>query len=123
MRMRLHFEWFSSWHDFLRHTIGGLMMGLGGVLALGCTVGQGVTGVSTLATGSLLATASIVLGATVTMKVEYYRLVYEEQASFGGALLSALADLHLVPQSARRLDRVCRPACTYGKGLVRISAP
>ena len=106
MRMRLHLEWFSSWHDFLRHTIGGLMMGLGGVLALGCTVGQGVTGVSTLATGSLLATASIVLGATVTMKVEYYRLVYEEQASFGGALLSALADLHLVPQSARRLDRV-----------------
>ena len=37
-------------------------MGVGGVLALGCTVGQAITGVSTLALGSLLTFAAIVVG-------------------------------------------------------------
>jgi uncharacterized membrane protein YedE/YeeE len=37
-------------------------MGIGGVLALGCTVGQAITGVSTLAIGSFLTFASIIAG-------------------------------------------------------------
>jgi uncharacterized protein len=37
-------------------------MGVGGVLALGCTVGQAITGVSTLALGSFLTFATIVVG-------------------------------------------------------------
>jgi len=44
------------------------LMGFGGVTALGCTVGQGMSGVSTLALGSLLAVAGIVGGSVATMK-------------------------------------------------------
>lgn len=49
-------------------------MGFGGVLALGCTIGQGVTGMSTLALGSLMALVSIIAGSVVTMKIQYSRL-------------------------------------------------
>jgi hypothetical protein len=42
-------------------------MGVGGVAALGCTIGQGVTGVSTLSLGSILAIASILAGARVSL--------------------------------------------------------
>jgi hypothetical protein len=44
---------------------------------LGCTIGQGLTGVSTLALGSFLALFSIIAGATVTMKIEYWRMLRE----------------------------------------------
>ena len=44
------------------------MMGIGGVMALGCTVGQGITGVSTLALGSFITFAAIVAGAVVGLK-------------------------------------------------------
>jgi len=56
-------EAFSDRADLLRHLGGAAMMGIGGVFALGCTIGQGVTGLSTLAIGSLLAVASIIAGA------------------------------------------------------------
>ncbi|MBX3499674.1 MAG: YeeE/YedE family protein [Alphaproteobacteria bacterium] len=51
-----------------RYISGGVLMGIGGVLALGCTIGQGLSGVSTLSLGSLLAFASIFAGAAATMK-------------------------------------------------------
>ena len=47
-------ETFSDRSDMVRHLLGAVAMGFGGVLALGCTIGQGVTGMSTLALGSLL---------------------------------------------------------------------
>ncbi|HKK13725.1 MAG TPA: YeeE/YedE family protein [Gammaproteobacteria bacterium] len=103
---QFRFEWFSSWVDAVRHAVGGFLMGVGGVLGMGCTIGQGVTGFSTLALGSIMAFGAIVLGAALTMKVEYYRLVYEGEASFMAALLSALADLRLVPNALRRLEAV-----------------
>ena len=53
---------FSDTADMIRHLAGAVLMGVGGVLALGCTVGQAVTGVSTLALGSLLTFAAIVVG-------------------------------------------------------------
>jgi hypothetical protein len=46
-------------------------MGIGGVLAMGCTIGQGVTGFSTLALGSMLSFLAIVAGAAGTMKLQY----------------------------------------------------
>lgn len=49
--------------EMRRHLLGAFLMGSGGVAALGCTIGQGVTGVSTLSVGSFLAIASIVAGA------------------------------------------------------------
>jgi hypothetical protein len=100
------FEWFSSLGDFVNHLVGAVLMGFGGVLALGCTIGQAITGISTLAVGSFLTFLAIVLGAALTMKVQYYRMVYEEEASFTKALVASLADLHLLPNGVRRLDKV-----------------
>ena len=99
-------EWFASGRDFLNHFLGAILMGFGGVLALGCTIGQGITGVSTLAVGSFLALISIIFGSALTMKVQYYKLVYEEEATFIKALVAGLADMKLLPNSLRKLDAV-----------------
>jgi len=88
-------EWFASFRDFLAHAIGGILMGTGGVLAMGCTIGQGVTGVSTLAAGSIVAVASIVFGSALTMKVQYHLL---DGIGFARALRQALADMKLMPR-------------------------
>jgi uncharacterized membrane protein YedE/YeeE len=64
------FRWegFASVEDLGRQIIGGLLMGFGGVTALGCTVGQGMTGVSTLAIGSFIALAGLVGGCVLTLR-------------------------------------------------------
>lgn len=99
-------EWFASGKDFINHFVGAIFMGFGGVLGLGCTIGQGVTGVSTLAVGSFLTLISIIFGSAITMKIQYYKLVYEEEATFYKALVAGLADMKLVPNSMRKLDAV-----------------
>ena len=73
------FRWegFAGAEDTASHVIGGLLMGFGGVTALGCTVGQGLTGLSTLAIGSFLAFAAIVAGSAATMKWQYWRMTRE----------------------------------------------
>ncbi len=100
------FEWFASFKDFAQHMAGAALMGFGGILALGCTIGQGVTGISTLALGSFIAFGGIVLGSALTMKVQYYKLVYEAEASFAAAFITALVDMRLLPKSLRRLEAV-----------------
>ena len=100
------FEWFVSVRDFFNHFIGAILMGFGGVLGLGCTIGQGITGISTLALGSFIAFAGIVLGSALTMKIQYYKMVYEDDASFAAALVTSLVDMHLLPSALRRLEAV-----------------
>jgi uncharacterized protein len=70
------FRWegFVSAEDTANHVIGGILMGFGGVTALGCTIGQGITGISTLAVGSLITTLAIVAGSWATMKYQYWQL-------------------------------------------------
>lgn len=70
-------EWFANRGDFLNHAVGGVLMGIGGVLSMGCTIGQAITGVSTLAIGSLLTFAAIVAGSAATMKFQYWRMMRE----------------------------------------------
>jgi uncharacterized membrane protein YedE/YeeE len=70
-------ESFRDASDMLRHIVGGILMGFGGIVALGCTIGQGITGFSTLALGSILTFAAIIAGAAATMKYEYWRLMRE----------------------------------------------
>jgi uncharacterized membrane protein YedE/YeeE len=91
---RFHVETFTDHADMVRHIVGAVLMGFGGVLALGCTIGQGITGMSTLATGSLMALISIIFGCALTLKVEYYRL---DDMTFFGALRQSLADMRLLP--------------------------
>ena len=83
-------ETFSTRSEMVSHLAGGALMGFGGVLALGCTIGQGVTGVSTLAAGSLVAVACIVFGSAVTMKVEYHML---DEKGFLASLGAGLKEL------------------------------
>lgn len=71
-------EYFTSAKDMASHIIGALLMGFGGITAMGCTIGQGVTGVSTLSLGSFLALASIIAGSAMTMKVQYYLMMRED---------------------------------------------
>jgi uncharacterized protein len=59
---------FADSGDTLRNLAGGALMGLGGILALGCTIGQGVTGVATLAVGSILSLVAIVGGGVIGMR-------------------------------------------------------
>jgi uncharacterized protein len=99
-------EWFVDLKDFLNHFIGAILMGFGGVLALGCTIGQGITGMSTLAVGSILSFISIVFGSAMTMKIQYYKLCYEDEATFGKAFITALVDMKLLPSSMRKLDAI-----------------
>ena len=67
-------EWFASWPDFANHAVGAVLMGIGGVLSMGCTFGQAITGISTLAIGSILTFLAIVIGAAGTMKYQYWRI-------------------------------------------------
>ena len=58
------FRWegFTDRADLVRHLVGGVLMGTGGVLAMGCTFGQGLSGVSTLSLGSMLSVLGIFAG-------------------------------------------------------------
>jgi uncharacterized membrane protein YedE/YeeE len=70
------FRWegFRDAEDTAMHVIGGLLMGFGGITALGCTIGQAISGFSTLALGSIMTFIAIVAGSALTMKWQYWRL-------------------------------------------------
>ena len=70
------FRWegFRDAEDTAMHVIGGSLMGFGGITALGCTIGQAITGFSTLALGSIMTFVAIVAGAAATMKLQYWRI-------------------------------------------------
>jgi len=70
------FRWegFAGVEDVANHLAGAAMMGFGGVTALGCTIGQGLTGVSTLATGSFIAFAAIIAGCVAAVRYQTWRI-------------------------------------------------
>jgi uncharacterized membrane protein YedE/YeeE len=70
------FRWegFGSVEDVANHIVGAVLMGFGGVTALGCTIGQGLTGISTLALGSVLALAAIIAGCVAAVRYQVWRL-------------------------------------------------
>ena len=70
------FRWegFGGVEDVANHLVGGVLMGVGGVVAIGCTVGQGISGLSTLSVGSMIATASIVAGAVLALRYQMWRV-------------------------------------------------
>jgi len=103
---KFRIEWFQSKMDAVNHIVGAVLMGTGGVLALGCTIGQGVTGFSTMAVGSMMTFVSILFGSALTMKIQYYKMVYESDATFAGAFVTALVDMKLLPGSMRKLEAV-----------------
>lgn len=74
------FRWegFTTVEDLGNHIIGGILMGFGGITALGCTIGQGISGFSTLALGSILTFAAIIAGSAATMKYQYWKMLRED---------------------------------------------
>jgi len=70
------FRWegFANAEDTANHLVGALLMGVGGITALGCTVGQGLSGVSTLEIGSFIALAAIIAGAVLALRYQVWRL-------------------------------------------------
>ena len=74
---------FEDIHDLGRYLVGGALMGVGGVFAMGCTVGQGLTGVATLSVGSLLALVAIMAGGLIGTR-------YLEQGTLAGVMRTAL---------------------------------
>ncbi len=71
-----HGEWrwegFTRTPDLVRHLVGAVLMGVGGVMAMGCSFGQGLTGLSTLSWGSMLAVAAMVAGAWLALRVQWW---------------------------------------------------
>ncbi|NKB77153.1 MAG: YeeE/YedE family protein [Gammaproteobacteria bacterium] len=82
-------ESFSDKTDFINHFLGAVMMGFGGVLSLGCTIGQGISGMSTLAIGSLLTLVFIISGSAFALKMQYY--LYDD-LGWGHAFKSTMRD-------------------------------
>lgn len=70
------FRWegFRDAQDTALHLIGAVLMGIGGVTAMGCTIGQGLSGVSTLSLTSFVAFAAIVAGAVAALRWQVWRL-------------------------------------------------
>ena len=70
------FRWegFGSTQDTALHLVGAACMGVGGVTALGCTVGQGLSGLSTLSLTSVIAVAGIGLGAVIGFRFQMWLL-------------------------------------------------
>ncbi|MBV8030216.1 MAG: YeeE/YedE family protein [Betaproteobacteria bacterium] len=71
---KFRWEGFRDAEDTAMHILGGILMGFGGICALGCTIGQGITGFSTLALGSIMTFVAIIAGAAATMKWQYWRI-------------------------------------------------
>ena len=63
-------ESFATTPELRRSAVGGALMGFGGVTALGCSVGNGVTGAALLSTGSLLAIVGMVTGTVLVLKFQ-----------------------------------------------------
>ncbi len=73
------FRWegFTTSEDLGNHIVGGVLMGFGGVCSLGCTIGQGISGFSTLALGSIVTFLAIIAGSAATMKYQYWKMLHE----------------------------------------------
>ena len=71
-----NFRWegFASTEDLANHLVGALLMGVGGVTAMGCTIGQGLSGLSTLSLSSFVALAAIMAGAVAGLRYQVWRL-------------------------------------------------
>ena len=74
---KFRWEGFVNHGDMGSHMLGGILMGFGGVTAMGCTIGQGVTGFSTLALGAPIALAGMIAGCVATMKYQYWKMMRE----------------------------------------------
>ena len=72
---RFRWEGFRDIEDTANHLLGAALMGFGGVVAMGCTIGQGLSGLSTLAAGSILSFFAFIAGAVAALKYQYWKVM------------------------------------------------
>lgn len=70
-------EAFANKDDLGQHLLGAVLMGVGGVTGLGCTFGQGLSGLSTLSLNAVLAVMGIVIGAVLALRHQIAKLERE----------------------------------------------
>jgi uncharacterized membrane protein YedE/YeeE len=70
------FRWegFRNVQDTANHLLGAALMGIGGVTAMGCTIGQGLSGLSTLSLTSFVAVAAIIAGAVAGIRFQFWQV-------------------------------------------------
>jgi hypothetical protein len=73
-RHEFHIESFRTPQDLATHVAGGVLMGFGGVTALGCSIGQGISGLSLLSAGACLAVAGMVFGTWAALRWQNWRI-------------------------------------------------
>ena len=71
---KFRWEGFASMEDLRTQLIGAVLMGFGGVTARGCSIGQGISGLSLLSAGSVLAVAGIVAGVWVATRIQAWQV-------------------------------------------------
>lgn len=71
---RFRFEGFHGTEDTALHLVGGMLMGIGGVFAFGCTIGQGLSAVSLLALSAFVTVPAIIAGAWLAMRWQLRRI-------------------------------------------------
>jgi len=67
---RFKIVWFNSIGEAIRYAVGGVMVGIGGILGMGCTLGQGIAGTSTLSLGSFVDLFALMLGAYIGIRMQ-----------------------------------------------------
>lgn len=65
---RFSLEGYTSPNHMVRSMSGAALMGIGGAMAYGCSIGQGLTGLSTLGMPSFIAVAGILSGAALALR-------------------------------------------------------
>ncbi len=70
IRREFSFQGFGNLHETSINLLGAILLGVGSVLAMGCTVGHGFSGIATLALGSIVAMLAIVAGSWSMLKLE-----------------------------------------------------
>jgi uncharacterized membrane protein YedE/YeeE len=113
-RGRFRWEGFAGTEDTANHLVGAVLMGVGGVTAMGCTVGQGLSGLSTLALGSFIALAGIVAGAMLALRYQVWRLERRRERTPAGQATGA-------PPTWSAALAACA-ACTATRAYARLRA-
>lgn len=77
-RKEFRVESFHNAEDMGNHIAGAVLMGFGGVTAMGCSIGQGISGLSMLSAGSCIAVTGIVIGAWLALRFQSWRIERSE---------------------------------------------
>ena len=74
LRREFQVEAFRNAEDLGSHLLGGVLMGFGGITAMGCSIGQGLTGLAMLSAGACVAMSGMVTGTWLALRVQTWRI-------------------------------------------------